>query len=184
MYWWAWKGRSWKVRKRTYLHVCLCPHSHTHTPIAQDPIVFPEYMNVLGAALYLWSAALYPTESGPTDATTLKVHRIETAAAGVEWLACVGWFITWHLTYLRVPGRGYTLDDPDVWALITIFGGSTCYMLYNIRCFCLPTCMHRHCPQSLSNIPPVPSHSCVESYAIPKCMARRTRITGATSCTR
>lgn len=25
-------------------------------------------------------------------------------------------------------------DDPDVWALITIFGGSTVYMLYNIRC--------------------------------------------------
>lgn len=86
MYWWAWKGRSWK-----------------------DPIVYPEYLNVLGALLYLWSAALYPTEAGPTDAATLKVHRIETAAAGIEWLACVGWYITWHLTYIRVPGRGYTL---------------------------------------------------------------------------
>ena len=137
---------------RICTYVCLCPHKHTHphtnTPIAQDPIVGPEYLNILGAALYLWSAALYPTESGPTDATTLKVHRIETAAAGIEWLACVGWFITWHLTYLRVPGRGYTLDDPDVWALITIFGGSTMYMVYNIRCVCL----HRSpCPQSLSH---------------------------------
>ena len=86
MYWYAWKGKAWN-----------------------DPLVFPEYMNVLGAGLYLWSAALYPSEAGPTDAATLKVHRIETAAAGIEWLACVGWFITWHLTYVRVPGRGYTL---------------------------------------------------------------------------
>lgn len=92
-------------------HIPTVHNIHTNTPLLkhQDPIVFPEYMNMLGAALYLWSAALYPTERGPTDAATLRVHRIETAAAGIEWLACVGWFITWHLTYLRVPGRGYTL---------------------------------------------------------------------------
>lgn len=88
---------------------------------------------MLGAALYLWSAALYPTEAGPTDAATLTVHRIETAAAGIELLACVGWLITWHLTYVRVPGRGYTLDDPDVWAMLTIFAGSMIYLTYNIQ---------------------------------------------------
>lgn len=174
----------------TCVHTCLYVDSSItkncapYTLYPQDPIVYPEYMNVLGAALYLWSAALYPTESGPTDATTLKVHRIETAAASVELLACVGWLITWHLTYLRVPGRGYTLDDPDVWALITIFGGSTTYMLYNIRCVCLSSYVHRHCPQSFSHVSHPVRPSPIGSCATRSSMARKIHTTGATSCTR
>ena len=115
-YWYAWKHARW-----------------------WDPIVYPEYVNVLGAALYLWSSALYRRESGPHDAATSQVHIIETSAAIAELLACVGWAITWHLTYVRVPGRGYTLDDPDIWALLTIFTGAIIYVVYNVQILAHPS---------------------------------------------
>lgn len=115
MYWYAWKDIRW-----------------------WDPIVYPEYLNVVGAALYLWSSSLYRRESGPHDPATSHIHVIETCAAIVELLACVGWAITWHLTYERVPGRGYTLDDPDVWALLTIFAAAITYVEYNLQILAHP----------------------------------------------
>lgn len=116
MYWYAWKDARW-----------------------WDPIVYPEYLNVIGAALYLWSSGLYRRESGPHDAATSEIHIIETSAAIVELFACVGWAITWHVTYVRTPGRGYTLDDPDVWALITIFTGAIIYVVYNLQILAHPS---------------------------------------------
>jgi len=115
MYWYAWKDVRWR-----------------------DPILYPEYLNVVGAALYLWSSSLYRRESGPHDAATSHIHVIETCAAIVELLACVGWAFTWHLTYERVPGRGYTLDDPDVWALLTIFAAAITYVVYNLQILAHP----------------------------------------------
>lgn len=58
---------------------------------------------------------------------TAQVHGIETAACTVEVLACFGWVITWWLTFPRVPGRGWTLDDPDMWANLLIVAPSLMY---------------------------------------------------------
>lgn len=41
----------------------------------KDPVVYPEYLNVLGALLYLWSSALYHKEGGPLDDSTHHVSR-------------------------------------------------------------------------------------------------------------
>jgi hypothetical protein len=57
------------------------------------------------------------------------VHSIETVAAILEVIACVGWTWSWNATYTRVPGRGWTFDDPDVWALITIYIGGWIYLV-------------------------------------------------------
>jgi hypothetical protein len=76
---------------------------------------------------------------GPHDAATSEIHIIETSAAIVELLACIGWWWSWHLTYVRVPGRGYTLNDPDVWALLTIFTGGIIYIVYNLQILAHPS---------------------------------------------
>jgi hypothetical protein len=70
-------------------------------------VMLPEFMNVLGAALYLSSAAMYPLENAPAynNSPTMAIHVIELAASVVEMVAAVGWAYTWWLTYTRKPGR-------------------------------------------------------------------------------
>lgn len=98
-------------------------------------IQIPEYMNVIGAALYLRSALLYPDQDGTyLDEVTSMIHRTETASASIELCAAVGWCITWWLTFPRkTKGRGWTLDDPDVWGLIFIVVPSMYYVAYNAQ---------------------------------------------------
>jgi hypothetical protein len=75
-------------------------------------VLYPEYLNVLGAALYLYSATLYPSENEADyahDVVTYDVHVIETCASAVELVATVGWTWSWWVTFPRVPGRGATL---------------------------------------------------------------------------
>lgn len=112
-------------------------------------VMIPEYLNILSACLYIWTATLYPQEAAGTlvtianddyygyyylydDPTTFSVHRGETAAATVEMLAAFGWVVTWWLTYPRYPGRGWTLDDPDAWANMLIVAPSLMYFAYNV----------------------------------------------------
>lgn len=78
------------------------------------------------------AAFLYPQCDQLFSGVTEYVHHMETAAAGVEVVAAFGWAYTWWLTYPRTPGRGWTLDDPDVWGLIFIVVPSIVYMVYNI----------------------------------------------------
>jgi len=65
------------------------------------------------------------------DPVTDNVQNIEMTASVLAMIAAIGWTITWWLTYRRVPGRGWTLDDPDVWALSTILVGDIMYIIYN-----------------------------------------------------
>jgi len=121
-----------------------------------NPILIPDYMNILEALLYLTSACMYPYENSPEAPTTsssstsssspssssssggadpvlLTIHAIELVAAVVQLVAAIGWVTQWYLTYQRVPGRGYTLDDPDVWANLTLVVPSIIYVVYNIQ---------------------------------------------------
>jgi len=61
------------------------------------------------------------------------VQAIEMTASIVEMIAAFGWVTTWYLTYQRVPGRGFTLDDPDVWAGLTILTPGVIYIAYNVQ---------------------------------------------------
>jgi len=121
-------------------------------------LLIPECFNVCEASLYISSSSYYNSEnyntttveyypgynasypgyndSGtyliyPPDPTTVNVQNIEITASLVAMVAAFGWTFTWYLTYRRIPGRGWTLDDPDVWALITLIIGDLMYIVYN-----------------------------------------------------
>jgi hypothetical protein len=98
-------------------------------------VMIPEYLNVLGASLYLYTANQYGKMDGTyTDDITFRVHYIETAAASIELVAAFGWATTWYLTFpRRTVGRGWTLDDPDSWGNIFIVVPSIYYIAYNIQ---------------------------------------------------
>lgn len=61
------------------------------------PVMWPEYLNVLGALLYLSSSSYYAESEPYYDAydysadVLLKIHRIELAAAVLEMVASIGW---------------------------------------------------------------------------------------------
>lgn len=93
----------------------------------------PEYLNVVGAALYLHTAYLYESVGGNFDAETLQVHYFETAASAIELVAAVGWCVTWWWTYPRGQvGRGWTFDDLDLWGCLCIIVPSMIYLAYNV----------------------------------------------------
>jgi len=96
-------------------------------------LFIPEYLNMCGAGLYLTSSILYRFENTETylDKYTFYVHYIETTAAALEVVAAFGWCYTWYLTYKRQPGRGWTFDDPDIWANFFIVVPSLVYISYN-----------------------------------------------------
>jgi len=98
-----------------------------------EVLYIPEYFNMCGAGLYLASAILYRFENTNTylDKYTFYVHYIETTAASLEVAASFLWVYTWFLTYRRLPGRGWTLDDPDMWANFFIVIPSIVYISYN-----------------------------------------------------
>lgn len=92
--------------------------------------MIPEWLNVLGAVLYLVSASEYDVAYFNADAL-LRNHYIETVAATVEFCAAIGWCWVWWYTHVRGPGRGLTLDDPDFTANIFIVVPSIIYIVYN-----------------------------------------------------
>jgi len=108
-------------------------------------IMIPEVLNMIEASLYITSASMYPSEysiyvdmtGNETDITNQNdinnVQNIELTASLIDWLASFGWVITWYLTYRRTLGRGYTFDDPDIWANITIWAGTLTYVVYNCQ---------------------------------------------------
>jgi len=120
-------------------------------------ILIPDYLNVVEATIYVITSSYYndmdsETYTGisirdpcsrsrencsrahrcfaSTDSLTHRVQNAEFAAAWVELFAAIGWNLQWALTYRRVPGRGWTFDDPDIWANVTIFVPSVMYVVY------------------------------------------------------
>lgn len=46
--------------------------------------------------------------------------------------------VSWYLTYTRILGRGYTLDDPDVMSLLAVLGSAIIYVIYNAQITLVP----------------------------------------------
>ena len=89
---------------------------------------------MIEASLYMYSATLYPQTTDNFSDITMRVHLIETAAASIEFAACIGWFLVWYATYDRnIVGRGWTLDDPDLWANALLMIPSVIYLVYNAQ---------------------------------------------------
>ena len=68
-------------------------------------------------------------------------RRLEFCASLLEMMAALGWTYVWYTEYyqkygrLHYPtsGRGWTFDDPDLTANITIILGSSLYLVYNCQ---------------------------------------------------
>jgi hypothetical protein len=96
-------------------------------------VQIPEYLNVIGATCYVFTAYNYEKLVDATDSLTIQTHKLETFASSVELLAAFGWMLTWWMTYPRgVIGRGCSLDDFDVWGNVFIFCPSVIYLVYNV----------------------------------------------------
>jgi hypothetical protein len=109
-------------------------------------VMTPEAFNICEALLYLTTACLYDKEeilnrsvdgvlvvpnTAYQDDVTADVKRLELAASLCGMAASVGWFYTWWTTHERGPGRGLTLDDPELWALTFLFATYVVYVAYN-----------------------------------------------------
>jgi hypothetical protein len=73
LYAWSWYGRRWN-----------------------EIVLFPEYLNIIGAILYLVSASMYqygdPSVYPYTAAeANMKIHYLEATASGIEVCAAFGW---------------------------------------------------------------------------------------------
>lgn len=101
-----------------------------------DWVLIPEWLNITGASLYLYTASVYPRQqsTGPgmwLDTFTLDNHKIELTAAMVELGAACMWVAVWWATHARGPGRGITADDPEFLALVFLVSPSILYVAYN-----------------------------------------------------
>lgn len=130
-----------------------------------DVVLYPEIMNILGSWLYLITATWYPLAdeliAAPnfeyTNPLVMRLHYVETAAASWELFAAFGWTYTYWKTFRRAPGRGCTLDDPDLHGSLMIVIPSFIY-LGELRVCCRVGAYHQHVSSSLYPPPlaPVP----------------------------
>jgi hypothetical protein len=111
--------------------------------------VLADWLNVLGALLYLITAFLYPYEYSSDDDNAdytfqfILVRYLELFASFIEVIAAFGWNYQWYVVYIEeyfrtketTIGRGFTLDDPDLWANLTIDLGALYYFCYNVSLF-------------------------------------------------
>lgn len=98
-------------------------------------VMFPEWLNLIEASLYIASSFMYPYTNTDTldDSWTHAIHILETVACCVELVAAFGWLYTWQKTYPRVRGHGLTLDDPELWAGVSVIIAAVVYVIYNVQ---------------------------------------------------
>lgn len=122
MYLWVWKGEHQNI----YSLFCV-----------------PDWLNVVCAAFYLCTGFMGPFEYDSNGRKTdifVKVRRIELFLSILEAIATVGWLLQWYIEFRKdllsnpkkCRGRGFTFDDPDCWANISIVVAATYYFVYNI----------------------------------------------------
>ena len=112
-----------------------------------DIETWPEYSNIAGSLLYLWSSAYYSTLYVMSDNGNISVtdnyficRKIELVASTLELFATAGWIYVWYKGLIEqfgydlrsVPGRGFTIYDPDLHANWTLIAGALSYFVYNI----------------------------------------------------
>mmetsp|Transcript_34267 Transcript_34267/g.34929 ORF Transcript_34267/g.34929 Transcript_34267/m.34929 type:complete len:349 (+) Transcript_34267:181-1227(+) len=120
MYIWTWEERSWL-----------------------DNVLVPDYLNVCGASLYLYTSILYGKEyirgKDLYSQDFYIIRYCELLASIIEMGASIGWCLVWYREYSKTygalptptPGRGWTLEDPDMLANFTVLLGALLYLIYN-----------------------------------------------------
>lgn len=109
-----------------------------------DYVMIPEYLNIVEASLYLYTATQYSSEiitgSGRyLDPVTMLGHKLETGASFIELFATFGWTAVWWWTHQRRQGSGITLDDPEFCALILLVSPSFLFVSYSVLVLIDPT---------------------------------------------
>lgn len=67
--------------------------------------MYPEYLNIIGSGLYLWSSTMYnewyESDDYYADYSTdfALCRKAELAAAIVEWFAAIGWNYVWYAQF-------------------------------------------------------------------------------------
>jgi hypothetical protein len=56
-----------------------------------DIVMIPEYVNLIQAGLYLWSATWYSKQDTLGGYYTMAVHKIELVASVIGLFAAIGW---------------------------------------------------------------------------------------------
>ena len=122
MYLWMWRGEHQDI----FTMFCL-----------------PDWLNGLCALFYLGTGFcapyMYDEYDEPTDIFR-QVRRIELFLSVLECVAAIGWVYQWYTEYaldLRLrpkqcQGRGWTLDDPDLWANASLIIAAIYYITYNV----------------------------------------------------
>jgi hypothetical protein len=122
MYLWVWRGEHQNI----YSYFCI-----------------PDWLNVVCAAFYLGTGFCAPYEydaDGEITDIFVQVRRIELFLSVLEVIATVGWLLQWYIEFRKdlvcrpqlCKGRGFTLDDPDCWANISLVIAAGYYFVYNI----------------------------------------------------
>ena len=128
MFVWAWDDRGWF-----------------------DDVVIPEYLNIIGAALYIWSASLYPVMYSDDDlfyyyykpkTEEFKACRyIELVACIIFTLSAFGWIYSWYRLFTENFGpvllntsasRGISILDPEWHCNWTLVAASIVYLYWGI----------------------------------------------------
>lgn len=130
MFAWSWKGKRYT-----------------------DVELIPEYLNIIGATLYITSSCyynqMYTTDDDAAGYTNYfyVTRQLEIVAGGTEVLAAIGWILVWYFNFTSDCGslcdsksstmfRGLSLLDPDMHANWSIIAGSIIYMTYNVQVLC------------------------------------------------
>ena len=114
--------------------------------------LFPEYINVIEAMLYVFSSTLYGrlyTSNDDQAGYTPEYYvcrRLEMIASALEVFASVGWIFVWYRMFTdkfgpsltAVPYRGLSLWDPDFHASWSLVLAAGLYVLYNIKVSRIP----------------------------------------------
>lgn len=126
--------------------------------------LLPDWLNLLGAIIYLVSAWYYPLAFADTTTGGLKVslvinqhyfsvvNYLDFLGCALELLASLGWVVQWYVDYctdllvnpLSCIGRGFTLDDPDLWGNVTLLLAAGHYFSYNLTIVSDPS-QHDRC---------------------------------------
>lgn len=114
--------------------------------------LFPEYINVIEAMLYVFSSTLYGhlyTSNDEQAGYTPQYYvcrRLELIASALEVFASVGWIFVWYRMFIEkigpsltaVPYRGLSFWDPDFHASWSLVLAAGLYVWYNIKVSKIP----------------------------------------------
>lgn len=103
----------------------------------------PDWLNGVCALFYLGTGFcapyMYDDYGRPSD-IFYKVRRIELFLSVLECIAAAGWVYQWWAEFLKdlrlrpkqCRGRGWTFDDPDLWANLSLVIAALYYIMYNL----------------------------------------------------